>query len=79
MSVLEWLEAKWKAGVVGSARRFGEHHERLVEAVDVDLEHVCASDDRRGLEMQMCDLAGDGDPCQVAAVTSIGPPRRDHR
>ena len=67
------------ARLVRRAGGLGEHHERLVEAVDVDLEHVRARVDRRGLEREVSDLAGDGDPCEVAAVASVGASRRDHR
>jgi hypothetical protein len=65
--------------LVRRSRRVGKHHERLVEALDVDLEHVGARVDRRCLEREVRDLAGHRYPGEVAAIAAIRTPRGDDR
>jgi hypothetical protein len=61
------------------ADRIGEQHERLLEALDVDLQRVGRAVDRRALELEVRDLVRDGDERQVSPVAPIGAARGDDR
>jgi hypothetical protein len=76
VGLVEGLQLEGKALLVRRPGRLREDHERLVEAVDVDLEEVRGSVDGRALEREMRELVRDRHPREVAAVTSVRTMRR---